>query len=129
MTTNKISRRGFLKVFGATVGSLAVGQLLPIHVAEAAKEAGFLDVNGNGYTPTMCEMCVWRCGVRAKVEEGRVVKLEGNAEHPHSLGFLCARGQSGLMNTYAPDRVLTPLVRVGQRGEGKFREASWEEAL
>lgn len=129
MTTTTISRRDFLKAFGATVGALAVGQLLPIHVAEAAKEAGFLDVDGNGYIPTMCEMCVWRCGVRAKVTEGRVVKLEGNPQHPHSLGMLCARGQSGLMNTYDPDRVLKPLVRVGQRGEGKFREASWEEAL
>ncbi len=129
MTTTTINRRDFLKIFGATVGAVAVGQLLPIHVAEAAKEAGFLDAQGNGYIPTMCEMCVWRCGVRAKVIEGRVVKLEGNAEHSHSLGFLCARGQAGLMSTYDPDRVLTPLVRVGERGEGKFREASWEEAL
>lgn len=129
MTTTTINRRDFLKVFGASVGALVVGQMLPIHVAEAAKEAGMLDINGDGYISTMCEMCVWRCGVRAKVKEGRVVKLEGNPVHPHSLGFLCARGQSGLMNTYDPDRVLQPLVRVGQRGEGKFREASWDEAL
>jgi thiosulfate reductase/polysulfide reductase chain A len=58
-----------------------------------------------------------------------VVKLEGNQDHPHSHGKLCARGQSGLMNTYDPDRVLTPLIRVGKRGEGKFRMASWDEAL
>ena len=77
----------------------------------------------------MCEMCVWRCGVLAKVKDGRVVKLEGNPDHPHSLGKLCPRGQAGLMNTYDPDRVLTPLVRVGKRGEGKFRKASWDEAL
>ena len=44
-------------------------------------------------------------------------------------GKLCPRGQSGLMNTYDPDRVLTPLIRVGKRGEGKFRKASWDEAL
>ncbi len=58
-----------------------------------------------------------------------MVKLEGNPEHPHSNGNLCPRGQSGLMNTYDPDRVLTPLIRVGKRGEGIFRKASWEEAL
>jgi thiosulfate reductase/polysulfide reductase chain A len=74
-------------------------------------------------------MCVWRCGVLAKVEEGRIVKLEGNPDHPHSRGKLCARGQSGLMNAYDPDRVLTPLIRVGKRGEGLFRKASWDEAL
>jgi thiosulfate reductase/polysulfide reductase chain A len=77
----------------------------------------------------MCEMCVWRCGLLAKVKDGRVVKLEGNPDHPHSNGKLCPRGQSGLMNTYDPDRVLTPLIRVGKRGEGLFRKASWEEAL
>ena len=111
------------------MGALAVGQMLPMKVAEAARLAGLIDMEGNGTIPTMCEMCVWRCGVMAKVENGRVTKLEGNPEHPHSLGNLCARGQSGLMNTYDPDRVLTPLIRVGQRGEGKFRQASWEEAL
>jgi thiosulfate reductase/polysulfide reductase chain A len=43
--------------------------------------------------------------------------------------MLCARGQSGIMTTYDPDRVTTPLIRVGARGEGKFRRASWDEAL
>ncbi len=71
-------------------------------------------------------MALWRAGEGGG---GRVVKLEGNPEHPNSLGRLCAHGQSGLMNTYDPDRVLTPLVRAGNRGEGKFRRASWDEAL
>lgn len=88
-----------------------------------------MPITHDGYIHTMCEMCVWRCGVRAKIENDRVVKLEGNPDHPHSRGKLCARGQSGLMNTYDPDRVLTPLIRVGKRGEGLFRKASWEEAL
>jgi thiosulfate reductase / polysulfide reductase chain A len=124
-----LSRREFLKLGGAAAGALAVGQFIPPRVAQAARQLGTLDPNGDGYIPTMCEMCVWRCGVLAKVVEGRVVKLEGNPDHPHSKGKLCARGQSGLMNTYDPDRVLTPLVRVGKRGEGKFRQASWDEAL
>lgn len=128
-TKTTVSRRDFFRMAGASLGALAIGQMLPVKVAEAARLAGLIDINGNGTIPTMCEMCVWRCGVQAKVENGRVVKLEGNPQHPHSLGNLCARGQSGLMNTYDPDRVLTPLIRVGNRGEGKFRQASWEEAL
>ncbi|MBI5962358.1 MAG: molybdopterin-dependent oxidoreductase [Chloroflexi bacterium] len=127
--TKTISRRDFLKLGAASVGALAVGQMLPPMVAKAAKENGVLNAAGDGVISTMCEMCVWRCGVLAKIKEGRVVKLDGNPEHPHSRGNLCPRGQSGLMNTYDPDRVLTPLIRVGQRGEGKFREATWEEAL
>jgi len=123
-----LSRREFLKLGTAAAGALAASQFIPPRAAEAAWEVS-LDPNGDGYIPTMCEMCVWRCGVLAKVEAGRVVKLEGNPENPHSKGKLCARGQSGLMNTYDPDRVLSPLVRVGKRGEGKFRTASWDEAL
>ncbi len=127
--TVSVSRRNFLKLSAATVSALAVGEMLPPSVARAATEAGFLDVRGDGDIPSTCEMCVWRCGLIAKVRGGRVVKLEGNPEHPHSRGNLCVRGQSGLMNTYDPDRVLTPLIRTGERGEGKFRPASWDEAL
>ena len=127
--TKILTRRDFLKLGGAATAALAVGQMLPPMVAQAAREAGQLNAAGDGYIPSMCEMCVWRCGLLAKVKDGRVVKLEGNPDHPHSKGKLCPRGQAGLMSTYDPDRVLTPLVRVGKRGEGKFRKASWDEAL
>ena len=124
-----ISRRDFLKVGGAAAGAFIVGQLVPPKVAQAARIDGLLDASSSGYIPSMCEMCVWRCGLLAKVEKGRVVKLEGNPDHPHSNGKLCPRGQSGVMTAYDPDRVLTPMIRVGKRGEGLFRKASWEEAL
>jgi thiosulfate reductase/polysulfide reductase chain A len=127
--TKTISRRDFLKMSVAAYAVLAMGSFIPPQVAQAARKAGHLNADGDGYIHSMCEMCVWRCGLIAKVKDGRVVKLEGNPEHPHSKGNLCPRGQSGLMNTYDPDRVLTPLIRVGKRGEGKFRKASWEEAL
>jgi thiosulfate reductase/polysulfide reductase chain A len=127
--SNDLSRRDFLQLGAVTAGALAVGQLLPPSVAQAAQAAGMLNTRGDGYVPSMCEMCVWRCGLIAKVKDGRVVKLDGNPEHPHSRGHLCVRGQSGLYNTYDPDRITTPLIRVGKRGEGRFRRASWEEAL
>ena len=124
-----LSRRDFLKLGAMASAALAAGKFIPPRVAQAAREAGHLNADGDGYIPSMCEMCVWRCGLIVKVKDGRVVKLEGNPEHPHSRGKLCPRGQSGLMNTYDPDRVLTPLIRVGERGAGKFRRASWDEAL
>ncbi len=124
-----LSRREFIQLGAATAGALAVGQLLPLMVVQAAQEAGMLNTSGDGTIPSMCEMCVWRCGLLAKVRDGRVVKLDGNPDHPHSRGHLCVRGQSGLFNTYDPDRVLHPLIRVGRRGEGRFRRVSWDEAL
>ncbi len=129
MDNQRLSRKEFIKLGSSAAGALALGSMVPLPVAASAEEAGFLNEQGDGYVPTLCEMCVWRCGVLAKVEDGRVVKLEGNPDHPHSKGRLCARGQSGLMTMYDPDRVLQPLIRVGKRGEGKFRKASWEEAL
>jgi len=125
----KISRRDFLKMGGAAAAALAAGKLIPPSVAKAAREAGHLNAQGDGVIPTLCEMCVWRCGVLAKVRDGKVIKLDGNPEQPHSKGKLCPRGQAGLATTYDPNRVLTPLVRAGKRGEGKFRQASWEEAI
>lgn len=127
--TKTLSRRDFLKLSAMASAAMAAGKFIPPRVAQAAREAGHLNAAGDGYIPSMCEMCVWRCGLIAKVKDERVVKLEGNPEHPHSRGKLCPRGQSGLMNTYDPDRVLTPLIRVGKRGEGLFRKASWDEAL
>ncbi|MBZ0289615.1 MAG: molybdopterin-dependent oxidoreductase, partial [Anaerolineae bacterium] len=124
-----LSRRAFIQLGAVTAGALAVGQLLPPRVVQAAQETGMLNTSGDGTIPSMCEMCVWRCGLLAKVRDGRVVKLDGNPDHPHSRGHLCVRGQSGLFNTYDPDRVLHPLIRVGKRGEGRFRRVSWDEAL
>ncbi len=124
-----LSRRDFLKIGGAAAGAIAVGEFIPPLAAKAAHATGQLNSNGDGYIASMCEMCVWRCGLLAKIKGGRVVKLEGNPDHPHSKGTLCPRGQAGLMSTYDPDRVFTPLVRDGKRGEGLFRKASWDEAL
>ncbi len=98
--TGSLSRRDFLKMGGAAMGAIAVGEFIPPMVAQAARASGQINASGDGNIATMCEMCVWRCGVLAKVKDGRVVKLEGNPDHPHSLGKLCPRGQAGLFNTY-----------------------------
>ncbi|NIA31899.1 MAG: hypothetical protein GWP06_18560 [Actinobacteria bacterium] len=50
----------------------------------------------NGKVYSFYEMCVWRCGLIAKVRNGKITKLEGNPDHPHSRGKLCPRGQAGL---------------------------------
>ena len=78
---------------------------------------------------TICEMCFWRCGVLASVSEGKVVRVEGNPDHPMTQGRLCARGNAGTSLLYDRDRLKFPLLRVGARGEGRFKRVSWDEAL
>ena len=78
---------------------------------------------------TNCEMCFWRCGVLAEVANGKVLKLEGNPDHPLTHGRLCARGNAGPKLLYDPDRLKYPMLRVGERGQGRFKRISWDEAL
>ncbi|MGQ9918407.1 MAG: molybdopterin-containing oxidoreductase family protein [Bryobacteraceae bacterium] len=81
------------------------------------------------HTPTFCELCFWKCGVIATVEDGVVTKLDGHPAHPLALGRLCPRGNGGTGLLYDPDRLKKPLIRAGARGQERFREATWDEAL
>jgi len=78
---------------------------------------------------TTCYMCACRCGIRVHLKDGRLTYIEGNPDHPVNKGVLCAKGSAGLMNHFSPGRLKAPLLRVGERGEGKFREIGWDEAL
>ncbi|MFO7596437.1 MAG: molybdopterin-dependent oxidoreductase [Desulfocurvibacter africanus] len=76
-----------------------------------------------------CDMCFNRCGLIARVENGVVRKLDPNPKFLKSRGMLCARGNAGIAQLYDPDRLKHPLLRVGERGEGKWKRISWDEAL
>ena len=78
---------------------------------------------------TTCYMCACRCGIRVYMKDGTVRYIEGNPDHPVNKGVLCAKGSAGIMNHYSPARLTTPLLRVGERGKGEFKEISWDEAL
>jgi thiosulfate reductase/polysulfide reductase chain A len=80
-------------------------------------------------TYNVCDICPWRCGVVVHSVNGVVRKIDGNPEDPKSRGMLCARGQGGPSFMYDPDRLQSPMIRTGERGSGKFKEVSWEEAL
>ena len=73
--------------------------------------------------------CPDSCGWEVEVEDGRAVKLRGNAAHPYSQGELCPKVNRFLDRVYSPDRILTPLIRTGSKGSGEFRKATWDEAL
>jgi anaerobic selenocysteine-containing dehydrogenase len=71
---------------------------------------------------TVCNRdCPDACSVVAHVEDGRVVQLGGDPDHPVTQGFLCWRTNNFLPLQYSPERLTTPLLR------GK--PVSWDEAL
>ncbi|MFN4088911.1 MAG: molybdopterin oxidoreductase family protein [Alphaproteobacteria bacterium] len=78
---------------------------------------------------TTCYMCACRCGIKVHLADGRIRYIEGNKDHPVNRGVLCAKGSAGIMQHYSPARLSKPLLRVGPRGSGEFREIEWDEAL
>src|SRR5207302_8346815 len=73
---------------------------------------------------TVCRECPAGCGVIARNREGRVVKLEGNPDHPGNQGALCARGQAALQGLYHPDRFTGPRLRDG----AALKPVPWDAA-
>ncbi len=78
---------------------------------------------------TSCTFCPQYCGVLVHVEDGRIVKVEGNPDHPISKGFICARNRLSIDWLYHPDQLMHPLKRIGDRGEGKWQRVTWDEAM
>ena len=74
-----------------------------------------------------CGLCQGGCAVVYTIENGKIVKAEPDKESPK--GRLCPRGALVPDILYGEERIKRPLIRVGERGEGKFRECSWEEAV
>jgi anaerobic selenocysteine-containing dehydrogenase len=83
----------------------------------------------DGVARTTCYMCACRCGINVHLRDGRIRYIEGNRDHPVNRGVLCAKGSAGIQQHYSPARLRKPLLRTGERGEGKFREIEWDEAL
>ncbi len=69
------------------------------------------------------------CGILVHVEDGKIVKIEGDPESPLNRGTLCAKGIAQIERLNHPDRLLYPMRRKGARGEGKWERISWNEAL
>ncbi|HVI58614.1 MAG TPA: molybdopterin oxidoreductase family protein [Luteimonas sp.] len=84
---------------------------------------------GDEVRTTTCYMCACRCGIKVWLTDGKVRYIQGNPAHPVNQGVICAKGASGIMQHYSPARLSKPLLRVGERGKGEFREIEWDEAL
>ena len=73
--------------------------------------------------------CPDQCSLIATVEDGRIVRVQGDPEHPMTAGFACAKVNREHEIVHSPERVLRPLRRIGQKGSGDFVPVSWSDAL
>ncbi|SAK83390.1 molybdopterin-containing oxidoreductase [Caballeronia hypogeia] len=73
--------------------------------------------------------CPDTCALRVTVKDGKAVKVSGDPDHPPTQGVLCTKVSRYAERTHHKDRLLTPLRRVGRKGEGRFEPIGWDEAL
>src|SRR2546430_558947 len=121
-----MNRRDFFRVVAASGATAAASgcqrateTILPLVVPNEQIVPGVA-----AWFATVCRECPAGCGVIAKNREGRVVKLEGNPDHPVNQGALCARGQAALQGLYHPDRFTGPRLRDG----AALKPVPWDAA-
>jgi anaerobic selenocysteine-containing dehydrogenase len=73
--------------------------------------------------------CPDTCSLVTTVRDGVAIKVQGNAHHPQTQGVLCTKVSRYTERTYHPERILTPLKRVGPKGSGKFEPVTWDAAM
>ncbi len=80
--------------------------------------------------PSVCPLdCPDTCSLRLTLDGERLIKLQGDADHPITQGFACVKMVKYPQRQEHPDRLLVPQKRIGAKGEGRFEEIGWEEAL
>ena len=114
--TAGMDRRGFFRIVGVSGAAAAAAgcgktteAILPYVIP-----AEHIVPGAATWFATVCRECPAGCGLLAKSREGRIVKVEGNPDHPVNRGALCATGQASLLSTYDPDRIPGPRARDGQ---------------
>ncbi len=73
--------------------------------------------------------CPDTCSLDVTVEDGRVVAVDGSEANPLTAGFICGKVRAFAQHMYGEARIDRPAIRVGEKGEGKFRPISWDEAM
>ncbi len=125
-----LTRRNFLKTGAIAAGGIWAGSALGC----APKQEGEGDTQQqlteeqifNNCCRPNCFNC---CMLNVHVREGKVVKTSAAEQPIPEFKRICLRGLDHVENVYHPDRVLHPLRRAGERGEGKWEEISWDEAI
>src|ERR1035441_3311048 len=123
---DQVSRRRFLKISAGVIAAAGAAGAAVDRVLAGARSAA---QSGLKRIPTFCNVCFWQCGAIASVRDGKLWKIEGHPLDPLSHGRLCPRGTGGIGADSDPDRLRSPLIRVSERGEERWKAVTWDEAL
>ena len=125
----KLTRRGFLKVTGASaIGAAALG--LGVDLKPVKSHAQTLKIRYARESTSICCYCAVGCGVivhTGKAGAGKVVNIEGDPDHPINEGALCSKGAALSQLTNNESRITTPLRR--RPYSDRWEPISWEQAL
>src|SRR5512143_3935731 len=79
---------------------------------------------------TACPLdCPDSCSLAVTVRRGKIVNIDGSQKNPVTDGYICAKVRKFGDRVYGPDRLLHPAVRIGRKGDGRFKRVTWDEAL
>lgn len=83
---------------------------------------------------TACPLdCPDACSLEVTLSLGRITKIDAapvdEQSNPLTDGWICKKVKHHADRVYSPERIMTPLIRVGAKGSGEFRQATWDEAL
>lgn len=121
----RLNRREFIKLSGLlTAGGVVAPSLLSGCATRRMPGTGSVVT-----TPTVCDICFWKCAGTVYAEDGRPWKVTGNPDDPHSTGRLCTRGTGGIGAYNDRDRLRQPLLRVTEGGGQTFKPVSWDAAF
>ena len=130
--SSQISRRDFLKLSGAGITAAILTGCGPLSRYVTREPYALMpEYTYNGistYYATTCRECPAGCGTVVRTLQGRAIKIEGNKNHPVSLGKTCARAQIALEGLYNPDRIQYPAKR-SQRGSEVVSKTTWDAAI
>jgi anaerobic selenocysteine-containing dehydrogenase len=124
-----IARRDFLVgAAGAGVGFGlgAVSHLFPLTPPDFGPE---WQPGAETFTASTCLLCPAHCGIRGRLVDGALTRIDGNPLHPVSRGGLCPKGSAGIQLAFHPGRLKGPVRRVGAAGSDDFEPISWDAAL
>lgn len=133
-TPKNVSRRHFLQKTIAVGGATALLNKfnLPMAYAQTEQTTTFTDTETISYSACLVN-CGSRCPLKVHVKNDMITKIssENGINEPifgqHQIRP-CLRGRSVRWRTYNPERLKYPMLRIGKRGEGKFKRISWDEA-